>query len=132
MQSLLTKMNYIPLVNNRNKYIQQAGIIAGLFCFVLLQSCSSNNKVIASVNDSELTENDAFLIMSHLGLDPDDSITTSAFIAEWIDQEIFKAEIKTEFPETWQLISLRSNAFSGDLAKYYLEEIELKKSLDQV
>lgn len=120
------------MVNKPHTYIKQAGIIAGLFCFVLLQSCSSNNKVLATVNDSELTENDAYVIMSHLGQDPNDSVAINAFIADWIENEVFKEEIKTEFPDTWQLIDLRSNSFSGDLAKYYLEEIELKKSLDTI
>jgi len=120
------------LVNKLYISFRQASILAGLFCFALLNSCNYNNKVIASVDDSELTENDAFIIMSHLGMNPDDSIDLKTFVDSWCLKETFKAELREEFPDTWQLIELRSQSFSGDLAQYYLEEIELKKQLDTI
>lgn len=120
------------MVNNRFISFKQAGILAGLFCFAFLYSCDFNNKVIASVDDSELTENEAFIIMSHLGMNPEDSAELRSFVDNWCVKETFKAELKEEFPDTWQLIELRAQSFSGDLATYYLEEIELKKQLDTI
>ena len=111
--------------------LKQAGVIAGLFCFTLLYSCNNNN-VIASVDDVELTESAAYIIMSHLGMSPIDSIQLRSFIDDWCTKETFKAELKREFPETWQLTELRAQSFAGDLAEYYLEEIELKKILDTI
>ncbi|MDG1148228.1 MAG: hypothetical protein P8N52_07995 [Crocinitomicaceae bacterium] len=110
---------------------KQAGIIAGLFCFTLLHSCN-NKKVVASVDDVELTESDAYIIMSHLGLNPIDSIQLSNFITDWCTRETFKAELKHEFPEKWKLTELRAQSFASDLAEYYLEELELKKKLDTI
>jgi hypothetical protein len=119
------------LVSSRFISFKRAGIIAGLFCFTLLHSCT-NNKVIASVDNVELTESDAYIIMSHLGMNPIDSTQLRNFVDDWCIKETFKAELKHEFLETWKLIELRAQSFSGDLAEYYLEEIELKKQLDTI
>ena len=120
------------MVNNRFIAFRQAGVIAGLFCFTLLYSCNNNNRVIASVDNIELTENDAYRIMSHLGMNPNDSIELRNFADSWCIKETFKAELKQDYSDTWQLIKLRAESFSGDLAEYYFEEIELKKELDTI
>jgi len=120
------------LVNNLKPYYFQAGILVSLFCLLLLASCSGNDKVIASVNDSELTENDAFILMRHAGLNFDSIADKNEFVDQWIENEVFKAEMKELYPEEWKLIQLRASNYSGDLAKFYLEENELKKQLDTI
>lgn len=80
----------------------------------------------------ELTENDAFILMKHAGLNSDSIEAKKLFIDQWIENEVFKAELKELYPDQWQLIQLRASSFSGDLAKFYLEEIELKKKLDTI
>lgn len=120
------------MVNNLKPYYFQAGILVSLFCLLLLASCSGNDKVIASVNDSELTENDAFILMRHAGLNFDSIADKNEFVDQWIENEVFKAEMKELYPEEWKLIQLRASNYSGDLAKFYLEENELKKQLDTI
>ncbi|MDP5099336.1 MAG: hypothetical protein NWQ27_05045 [Crocinitomicaceae bacterium] len=97
-----------------------------------MASCSGNDKVIASVNDSELRENDAFILMRHAGLNFDSIADKNEFVDQWIENEVFKAEMKELYPEEWKLIQLRASNYSGDLAKFYLEENELKKQLDTI
>jgi len=79
-----------------------------------------------------LTENDAFVLMRHAGLNIDSLEEKKLFVDQWIENEIFKAEIMNEYPDQWELIQLRSSSYSGDLAKFYLEEYELKKKLDTI
>ena len=104
--------------------------MASLFCFYSLVSCSENEPILAKVDSVELTENDAQTLMAHLGYNPQNKEEYNKFIEEWCENEAFKNELKLEYPESWNLIKLRSELFSGELAKYHIEEIELKKSLD--
>lgn len=120
------------MVSNSKPYYFQAGIIVSLFCLLLFTSCSDNEKVIASVEDVELTENDAFVLMRHAGLNIDSLAERNAFIDQWIENEVFKAEMKELYPDEWKLIQLRASGYAGDLAKFYLEENELKKKLDTI
>jgi len=118
------------LVSNSKKYLFQAGIVVSLFCF--LTSCSDNEKIVASVGESELTENDAYVLMKHFGYNVKDKAQFKEFVDEWCENEIFKQELKAEHPEKWNLVKLRSESYQGDLAKFYLEEIKLKSALDTV
>lgn len=105
-------------------------MIVSLFCFLV--SCSDNNKVIASVGESELTESDAIILMKHLGYDLKDKIQYKEFINNWCENEIFKEELKASYPDTWSLVRLRSEMYQSDLAKFYLEEANIKKYLDTI
>ena len=113
-------------------FIKKISIINAFFFFIILFYSCNNKNIIASVDNIELSENDAFVIMSHLGMNPNDSIELKKFIDEWCTKEALKSEIKNEYQDTWKLIKLREGFFSGDLAKYYLEEIELKNKLDTI
>ena len=104
--------------------------MASLFCFYSLVSCRENESVLAKVDTVELTENDAQILMKHLGYSAQNKDEYTKFIEEWCENEAFKNELKMEYPESWNLIKLRSELFAGELAKYHIEEIELKKSLD--
>lgn len=114
------------------KYNYQAGFIAGLFCLYLLSSCGENETILAKVGDVELSENDAQTLMKHLGYNSQNKEEYNKFIEEWCENEAFKNELKMEYPEHWNLIRLSTESFSGELAKYHIEEIELKKSLDTI
>jgi hypothetical protein len=118
------------LVNREIKYLFQAGILVGLFCF--LTACSEEDKVIARVGESELTESDAYVLMKHRGYDSKDKEQYREFINEWCESEIFNQELKVIAPEKWKLIQLRSQMYQGDLSKFYLEEIKINKSLDTI
>lgn len=97
---------------------------------MLLPGCTDKEKVVASVGDVELLESEAYILMKHQGYDPNNSDDYAAFVENWCTYEAFKSEMKKEHPNDWQLIRLRAEAFSGDLAKLYLEEIELRNKLD--
>lgn len=70
--------------------------------------------------------------MKHQGLDPEDSSARTDYILNWIDQQVYLAELKDNHSDEFQLIELRSKQFAADLAKFELEEIILKRQLDTV
>lgn len=104
--------------------------MVSLFCFLF--SCSDSDKVIATVGEAELTENDAYVLMKHRGLDFNNKSELRTFVKDWCNIELYRQELKTKYPKEWKLVELRSNAYSGDLAQYYLEELRVRKSLDTV
>lgn len=106
----------------------QAGLVVSLFC--LLLACTNNDKVLASVGDVELTENDAFVLMKHMGMNFEDKKDLQAFVEHWCAFEVYKQELSTNHPNQWKLVQLRASEFQGDLAKYYLEEIRMRQLLD--
>lgn len=117
--------------NKRHIRILQAGLWASLFCFILI-SCGSDGKVVASVDDSDLTESDAWVLMKHLGYDPENKAEYDAFLEQWCESEALKKELEETNPELYKLVKLRGNAFEGELAKFYLEEQLLKAKLDTI
>jgi len=119
------------LVINLHTYILQASLLAGLFCFALV-SCGPNDHVLASVDDAELTETDARVMMKHLGYNPDSKLELEQFVRQWTEHEAMKKELAATDPELWKLVELRSGAYQGELAQFYLEEELLKVNLDTV
>lgn len=126
---LLTRKRCTHLGNKFNIRILQAGLWASLFCFGLT-SCKSDGKVIATVDDSELTESDAAVLMKHLGYNINNEDEYNAFIIQWCEHEMLKKELEDTHPELYELVQLRANAFQGELAQFYLEEELLKGNLD--
>lgn len=108
----------------------QAGLVVSLFCFLI--SCSDSDKVIATVGDAELTESDAYVLMKHSGFKYDDKKARKEFVNSWCEFEVYKQELKANYPDEWKLVELRAAAFQGDLSKYYLEEINVRKKLDTI
>ena len=84
------------------------------------------------MDDSELTEGDAWVLMKHLGYDPENKTEYDAFLKQWCESEALKKELEDIDPELYKLVQLRANAFEGELAKFYLEEQLLKAKLDTV
>lgn len=107
----------------------RAGFIVSLFCFILLASCSGD-KVIASVDDSELTESEAMIIMEHLGYNIKDKKEWELFVNQWTEQEALRLELAAKDEQKAKLVALRAQAFSGDLSKYYLEEMAISQKID--
>jgi hypothetical protein len=81
------------LVNKSIYYFKQAGIVVSLFCFILLTSCSDDN-IAAQVDDSELLESDALVLMKHLGYNSNDKNDWKQFINLWCEQEVLRLELK--------------------------------------
>lgn len=70
--------------------------------------------------------------MKHIGLSPDDTTARNEFVLDWIDRQVYLAELKSQYPDENHLIELRSQQFASDLAKYELEELILRKELDTI
>ena len=88
--------------------------------------------MIATVGDAELTESDAYVLMKHSGFKYDDKKARKEFVNSWCEFEVYKQELKANHPDEWKLVELRAAAFQGDLSKYYLEEINVRKKLDTI
>ncbi len=84
------------------------------------------------MDDVALTENDALILMEHLGYDKNDPEQYNAFLEQWCENEMYKAELKVTNPEQSRLVELRAASISGDLAKYYLQETLVKQHLDTI
>lgn len=128
---MLTKKNCTQLGSKLHKFTLQAGLLTSLFCFALI-SCNQKGKVVASVDDTELTESDAWVLMDHMGYNPENKLEYDAFLKQWCEREALKKELETTDPELFNLVNLRSDAFAGELAKFYLEEELLKRNLDTI
>lgn len=70
--------------------------------------------------------------MKHFGYDSNNKAQTKEFVANWCENEIFKQELKTAYPNKWDLVRLRSELYQSDLSKFYLEEINIKNHLDTI
>ncbi len=118
---------------NKAKYLtKQAGIVVSLFCFTLLCSCTGGDKVLAKVDDVELTESDALVFMQHLGYDVNSKMAKEQFVKQWVEQETLRLELINLDPSRSKLVEMRAQAFAGELSKYYLEEDAISKQLDTV
>jgi hypothetical protein len=119
------------LVNKSIYYFKQAGIVVSLFCFILLTSCSDDN-IVAQVDDSELLESDALVLMKHLGYNSNDKNDWKQFINLWCEQEVLRLELKNTDEEQSKLVKMRAQTFAGELSKYYLEEKAISLQLDSI
>lgn len=84
------------------------------------------------MGDAELTESDAYVLMKHSGIKYNNKKARKEFVNNWCDFEVYKQELKANHPDEWKLVQLRSAAYQGDLSKYYLEEISVRKKLDTI
>jgi hypothetical protein len=128
---LSTQKHFTLLGSKLHTRILQASLLAGLFCFTLV-SCGSNDTILASVDDVDLTESDARVMMKHLGYNPDSKLELKEFVQQWCEHEALKKELEATDPELARLVKLRSSSFEGELAQFYLEEELLKGNLDTV
>jgi len=120
------------LVNKENSFLKRAGLTVSLFCLLLLSSCSGKEEIVASVNEKELTKNDAKILMDNLGYDANSKADWSLFLETWSTEEALRQELEQTNPEASKLISLKADAYKGELAKYYLEEKMIFSKLDSI
>ena len=109
--------------------LKQVAIVCSL---LFLFSCNNKGDLVATVGKGELYEHDLYLLMKNQGLNPEDTSARNDFILNWIDQQVYLAELKANYPDEYNTVELRSNQFAADLAKYELEEIILRQQLDTV
>ncbi len=118
------------MANKRNIAWKNAGKIVSIFCLLSLGSCTSD-PVVASVDDSELTQSDAQVLMKHLGYDIENQDDWMSFIDFWVDRQVFLEELKESNPNEYKLVQLRASSFQGELARHYIEEDFLSKKINQ-
>jgi hypothetical protein len=119
------------LGNNNLHRFKQAGFVVSLFCFfILLHACNRKGEILAQVDDYKLYNDDAEHMMLYLGLDLDNKQDKEQVISIWINQILYTEELKKVDLEKAKITELRGAAFKGELAKYYLEEINLMASID--
>lgn len=112
--------------------MKQAGLCVSLFCLLLFHSCSGKEEIVASVNDIDLTKSDAKILMDNLGYNSNTKTDWTLFLETWSTQEALRQELEQTNPEASKLISLKADAYKGELAKYYLEEKMILSKLDSV
>jgi CRISPR/Cas system-associated exonuclease Cas4 (RecB family) len=112
--------------------LKQAGLCVSLFCLLLFHSCSGKEEIVASVNDIDLTKSDAKILMDNLGYNSNTKTDWTLFLETWSTQEALRQELEQTNPEASKLISLKADAYKGELAKYYLEEKMILSKLDSV
>jgi CRISPR/Cas system-associated exonuclease Cas4 (RecB family) len=112
--------------------LKQAGLCVSLFCLLILPSCTGKEEIVASVNEIELTKSDAKVLMDNLGYNSNSKTDWSLFLETWSTQEALRQELEQSNPNASRLISLKADAYKGELAKFYLEEKMILSELDSV
>ena len=110
---------------------KQAGLIVSLFCvFLITISCSQNGKVVATVDDVPLYENDVLQIMKHQGYDLSDSILFNEMVDKWCVDQAFINELENQDNNSFRTNQLRAHSFIADLARFEIEKISIQSQLD--
>lgn len=97
--------------------------------FFAISSCS-NDELLARVNDHELTESDAFILMSNLGYDAAKKEDKIIFVEKWVEAMMMQDEIAETDEKKAKVADFRASLFKGELAQYFLTESELMKRVD--
>ncbi len=110
---------------------KQAGLTVSLFCvFLITISCSQNGKVVATVDDVPLYENDVLQIMKHQGYDLSDSILFNEMVDKWCIDQAFINELENQDNNSFRTNQLRAHSFIADLARFEIEKISIQSQLD--
>jgi len=123
-------MSYIHSVNNKIIPIKQAAILVSLFLFFVISGCSDQDVVVASVNDHELTMEQAERLMDALGYDINKKEDWKTFLESWTTNEAYRQELMEADEKRSEIVSLKGKNFEGELSRFYLEEREISKKLD--
>ncbi len=110
--------------------MKRAGVFVGLFFLSLLSSCGSDEKVVASVDDHELTESEARIIMEHLGYEYENKADRTQFLNSWCELEAMRIELEKKAPELSEIVRLKADMYMGELSRYYLIDRLLRNQTD--
>ncbi|MCE2682893.1 MAG: hypothetical protein LW704_08065 [Cryomorphaceae bacterium] len=118
------------MVNKRTYSMKRAGVIVGLFFLSLLPSCGADEKIVARVDDHELTETEAQIIMEHLGYDYANKADRIQFLNNWCELEAMRIELETKAPELSETVRLKAGMYMGELSRYYLIDELIRDQTD--
>lgn len=103
----------------------------GIIAFIS-SNCQRNEKILAQVNDAQLTESDAQLFMEEVGLDFSSLEARKKFALEWIDRQVFYEELNKISPKKSDLVKIKSERYKNEMAKYYVEQEFILSELDTI
>ena len=122
---------YFTLLVNKIKYhFQRAGVIVGLFFLSLLPSCGRDEKIVATVDDHELTESEARILMEHLGYNYSNKADRVKFLNNWCELEAMRIELEKKAPELSEIARLKADMYMGELSRYYFIDQLVRKQTD--
>jgi hypothetical protein len=98
----------------------------------MLVSCGTDENVVASVDDHNLTESEARIIMDHLGYDFDNKANRIQFLKNWCELEAMRIELENKAPELSETVRLKANLYMGELSRYYLIDRLLRDQTDTI
>ena len=104
--------------------------MVSLFLFFVISGCSDQDVVVASVNDHELTMEQAERLMDALGYDINKKEDWKTFLESWTTNEAYRQELMEADEKRSEIVSLKGKNFEGELSRFYLEEREISKKLD--
>ena len=104
--------------------------MVGLFWVFILSSCDFSNPIIARVGDSELTQNDLYTILNNTGVASIDSVGYYLAINSWVENEAFLQSLQKVDANEYQKVKSRANFYAGTLARFFIEENEIRNQLD--
>ena len=110
--------------------MKRAGVIVGLFFLSLLPSCGTDDKIVARVDDHELTETEAQIIMEHLGYDYQNKADRMQFLNNWCELEAMRIELESKAPELSETVRLKAGMYMGELSRYYLIDELIRDQTD--
>lgn len=103
------------------------GIVA-----IAFTSCQNNDKVLAQVNEAQLTESQARLFMEEVGLDFSSKEEKKQFALDWINRQVFLEELNKTSPSKADLVTVKADQYKSELAKYYIEQDFILQELDTI
>ncbi len=118
------------MVNKIKYHSKRAGVIVGLFFLSLLPSCGTDEKIVANVDDHELTESDARILMEHLGYDYSNKADRAQFLNNWCELEAMRIELEKKEPEFFVIARLKADMYMGELSRYYCIDELVRKQTD--
>lgn len=82
------------------------------------------------MNDHELRESEAKILMNHLGYQFNKSEDLNTFVDKWVENMVMQDELEELDAKNFQVADFRASMFKGELSQYFLTEKELMKSVD--
>lgn len=95
-------------------------------------SCAQKGKVIATVDEIPLYEEDVYLLMEQQGYDFRDSIHFQEIVEQWCLNQAFINELNTKNKDAAKTNKLRAHSFLGDLSKFEIERMLIQQQLDTI
>ncbi len=85
---------------------------------------------MATVDDHELTESEARILMEHLGYNYSNKADRVKFLNNWCELEAMRIELEKKAPELSEIARLKADMYMGELSRYYFIDQLVRKQTD--